>query len=131
MPTTEPITIARIVAASPTTRLIRDPQMNCVITSRPSPSVPSGPNSEGLAQVGLPVELIALRPASSASSGAASAIATIEHQDHEADHPGQVAAVVAPGARHRPPAPQPGDAAGRGGRGDRAHDVLTRGSSHA
>ena len=76
MPTTEPITIARIVAASPTTRLIRDPQMNCVITSRPSPSVPSGPNSEGLAQVGLPVELIALRPALSASSGAASAIAT-------------------------------------------------------
>ncbi len=38
--------------------------------------MPSGPNSDGLAKAGLSVALIALRPDSSASSGAASAIAT-------------------------------------------------------
>jgi hypothetical protein len=35
IPTTEPMTIARTVAARPTSRLMRAPQMNCVITLRP------------------------------------------------------------------------------------------------
>ncbi len=35
MPTTDPMTIARIVAASPTSRLMRAPQTNCVHTLRP------------------------------------------------------------------------------------------------
>ena len=61
MPTTEPISIARTVAARPTSRLIREPQMNCVSTSRPRSSVPSGPNSDGLAKAGLSVVLMALQ----------------------------------------------------------------------
>ena len=74
MPTAEPMTMARTVAASPTSSEMREPQMNCVMTSRPRWSVPSGGNSEGGAQAGLSVELTALSPASSASSGAARAI---------------------------------------------------------
>jgi hypothetical protein len=53
-----------------------------------------------------------------------------QHEDREADHPGPVAAVLAPGARHGAPAAQPGDPARRGD-GDRVHDVRTRGSRYA
>ncbi len=51
--------------------------MNCVMTLRPKLSVPSGEKSDGLAQTGFSIVLIARRPDSSASSGAASAISTM------------------------------------------------------
>ena len=44
-----PITVASTVAARPTSRLMREPQTSCVQMLRPSLSVPSGPNSLGLA----------------------------------------------------------------------------------
>ena len=59
IPTTEPITIARMVAARPTRRLMRDPHTNWVQTLRPRLSVPMGPNFDGLAHTGLPVALTA------------------------------------------------------------------------
>ena len=104
--------------------------MNWVITSRPSPSVPSGPNSDGLANVGLSVLLMALRPASSASSGAASAISHQRDQDHQADHARPVVAKLLPDPGKRAPPPLPSDtASGREGGG--AHAVRTRGSRYA
>ena len=76
MPTTEPITIAITVAASPTSRLMREPQTNCAQTLRLRLSVPSGGNSDGVAQRGLSTALIGVSSERSASSGAARAIPT-------------------------------------------------------
>ena len=123
--------MAMTVAARPTSRLIREPQMNWVITSRPSSSVPSGPNSDGLAKVGLSVVLMARRPASSASSGRGQRHRHDERdQDDQADHARAVAAELPPDPGQRAPPPQPGDPA-RGRDGGRAHAVRTRGSRYA
>ena len=77
MPTTEPITIAMSVAASPTSRLTRAPQTNCVQMLRPRLSVPSGGNCDGVAHTGLSTVFTAWSSFLSEMSGAASAIATI------------------------------------------------------
>ena len=53
---------------------MREPQTSWVNTLRPRLSVPSGPNSDGDANAGLSAALTARRPASSASSGAVSAM---------------------------------------------------------
>ena len=126
IPTTEPMTMARTVAARPTSRLMRAPQMNCVSTLRPRWSVPSGPNFDGLAHAGLAVVLTACRPAESARSGAASAIATARTRMRQADHPRGVAAVLAPRVGGRVPAPQPGDPPGRDGDGAHREGILWR-----
>ena len=102
--------------------------MNCVSESRPRLSVPSGANSEGLAKAGFCVVLIARRPASSARSGAASAIATAATRIAEPEHPGPVVAELAATAlasarRRRSQAIRRAE-----GRGDGAHVLLTRGS---
>ena len=127
IPTIDPMRTPMSVAASPTRRLVRDPQMNCVSESRPRLSVPSGANSDGLAKAGFCVVLIALRPASSARSGAAIAIATAATRMARPIIPGVLRRYVAERAAERAPAPDPRDPAGRWRR-DRVHDAFTRGS---
>ena len=73
-PTSDPMTIASTVAASPTSRLMRAPQITWVSTLRPRWSVPSGKSPLGCAHAGFWVVLTPCSPAESASSGAAIAM---------------------------------------------------------
>ena len=87
---------------------MREPQMNWVMTPRPRWSVPSG-NSAACAQAGFSVELTALSPAASASSGAARAIRTTSTRIVSPIIPGRLPRYSAPGAGHRARGGAPGD----------------------
>ena len=132
IPTIEPITTASSVATRPTSRLVRAPQMNCVRTSRPRASVPSGANSAGLANVGLWTVLIALQAGLVGEQRRGQRHRHGQHQDAEADHPGQVVPVLVPRPAERAPPAEPRDPPRGGdlhhGRAGLAHAGLTRGS---
>ena len=72
---TVPMTIEIAVASRPTSNEIRVPQISMVSTERPFSSVPSQNSLDGGSST-PPVALVTLSPSASASSGAASAIAT-------------------------------------------------------